>query len=148
MLAQPLWQRRAHPRLAPPAGLRGEQGELADVEGSELFVSKRNTNEMEFDPITSGSDKAMGLEISDDGKTATVTVSIAKSITSDGSKSAEGKIGVVMWAQKMTVDLTKDIPEVTNVTFSQKFSPEKIEISHDRIAENLQMESMKKTEEE
>ena len=124
-----------------------KQGELADIEGSELFVSKRYTNEMECDPITSGSDKAMGLEISDDGKTATVTVSIAKSITSDGSKSAEGKIGVVMWAQKMTVDLTKDIPEVTNVTFSQKFSAEKIEISHDQIAENLQMESMKKTEE-
>ena len=50
-----------------------------------------------------------------------------------------GKIGVALWAQKMTVDLTKDIPEVTNVTFSQQFEPGKVEISHDRINANLQM---------
>jgi len=118
--------------------LSRKQSQLSGIKGSELFVSK-DMNGGDWFAILSGSQKSMGLEISKDGKTATVTVSIAKNITCDGSMSDAGKIGVALWAQKMTVDLTKDIPEVTNVTFSQQFEPGKVEISHDRINANLQM---------
>ena len=114
-----------------------KQSDLSALKGSELFASRDMNGE--FEPILTGSQKAMGLEISKDGKTATVTVSIAKNITCDGSTADASKIGVALWTQKMTVDLTKDIPEVTNVTFSQQFEPGKVEISSERIDENLQI---------
>jgi len=67
-----------------------------------------------------------GVELSEDGKTATVTVSIDKDISTNGSKLNEYKIGTAKITQKTMIDLTKPMPEVVDVTFSQVFSPDKI----------------------
>ena len=78
-------------------------------------------------------------EISEDGTTATVTVSIGKSISSNGTTMDSHKIGTVLLSQKMTVDLMKDIPEVIDVRFSQQISTGKADLTAERIAQNLQM---------
>ena len=67
-------------------------------------------------------------------------VSIGKTITSNGSSMDTHKIGTVLLCQKMTVDLTKDIPEVTDVKFSQKISTDKTDLTAKSIAENLQID--------
>lgn len=118
--------------------LNRKQGQLAGTMGSDLFVSKSTGND-DWESIVTGSTKAMGLEISEDGSTATVTVSIGKTITSNGSSMDNHKIGTVLLCQKMTVDLTQDIPEVTDVKFSQKISTDKTDLTAQRIAENLQI---------
>ena len=69
-------------------------------------------------------DGAVVFEI--DGKTATVTVSIDKDISTNGSKFNEYKIGTAKITQKTTIDLTKPMPEVVDVTFSQTYTPDKI----------------------
>jgi hypothetical protein len=61
-----------------------------------------------------------------DGKTATVTVSIDKDISTMGTKYNEYKIGTAKFSQKTKIDLTKPMPEVVDVTFSQTYSPDKI----------------------
>ena len=61
-----------------------------------------------------------------DGKTATVTVSVNKEISTNGTKYNEFKIGTVKVAQKTKLDLTKDMPEILDITFSQTYSPDKI----------------------
>lgn len=125
--------------------LSRKQGQLAGTMGADMFVSK-TMGEDDLEAIVSGSDKAMGLEISEDGTTATVTVSIAKTITSDGSTMADGKIGTVLWSQTMTVDLTRDIPEVTDVKFTQQISAEKTDLTADRIADNLHVTQNRQAE--
>ncbi len=118
--------------------LTRKEGQLAGIAGADFFVSK-STGEDDWESIVTGSTKAMGLEISEDGSTATVTVSIGKTITSNGSTMENHKIGTVLLCQKMTVDLTKDIPEVTDVKFSQQISTDKTDLTAQRIAENLQI---------
>ena len=118
--------------------LSRKQGQLASMMGANMFVSK-TMGEDDWEQITSGSTKAWGLEISEDGKTATVTVSIGKAISSNGSTLDSHKIGTVLLSQKMTVDLTKDIPEVIDVKFSQQISTDKADLTAERIAQNLQV---------
>lgn len=120
--------------------LTRKQGQLAGTAGADFFVSKTMGDD-DWESIVTGSTKAMGLEISEDGTTATVTVSIGKTITSNGSTMDNHKIGTVLLCQKMTVDLTKDIPEVTDVKFSQKISTDKTDITARSVAENLQIVS-------
>lgn len=67
------------------------------------------------------------LEVSADGKTAVVTVSIDRNISSNAMKNNDCRIGTVKISQRSTVDLTqKPLPVVTDVTFSQTFSPDTI----------------------
>ena len=67
-----------------------------------------------------------GFEISPDGTTATVTVSIDKDISTNGSKYNEYKIGTAKITQQTKIDLTKPMPEVVDVTFSQTYVPGQI----------------------
>ena len=120
--------------------LTRKQGQLAGIPGADFFVSK-STGDDDWESIVTGSTKAWGLEISEDGTTATVTVSIGKTITSNGSSMDNHKIGTVLLCQKMTVDLTQDIPEVTDVKFSQKISTDKTDLTDRSVIENLQIAS-------
>lgn len=94
---------------------------LCDIPGADMFVSRKG----EFGILTDFK-PSYGFEISKDGKTAIVTVSIDKDLTSNGSAYNEYKIGTAKITQKTKIDLTKDMPEVVDVTFSQTFSPDKI----------------------
>ena len=69
------------------------------------------------------------MSVSDDGKTATVTVSIDKNISSNGSKYDDYKIGMATISQQTTIDLTKKMPEVVGVTFKQTFTPDEIKLT-------------------
>lgn len=90
------------------------------IPGGEMFVS------CEGQCIAADHRPSYGFEISKDGRTATVTVTIDKDITTNGSKFNEYKIGTARISQKTKIDLTKPIPEVVDVTFSQTYSPDKI----------------------
>ena len=93
---------------------------IHSIPGGELFVSR------EIQGIVADHKPSYGFEISKDGKTATVTVTIDKDISSNGSKYNEYKIGTARISQKTKIDLTKPMPEIVDVTFSQTYSPDKI----------------------
>lgn len=94
--------------------------EIHTIPGANMFVSHSGGG------ILADVMPSFGFEISKDGKTATVTVAIDKDIASSSAKYNEYKIGTVKITQKTKIDLTKDMPEVVDVTFSQTFTPDKI----------------------
>ena len=98
------------------------------TQGAELFVSRDIQRDGMGITNSKGFSLHYGLELSEDGNTATVTVAIDKDISSNGSAFNEFKIGKTTWTQKITVDLTKEIPEVTDVKIAQTIDPGKIDI--------------------
>ena len=68
------------------------------------------------------------LDISKDGKTAYLAMRVEKDLMAT-TVDVENprKIGKVSVYLMSTVDLTKEIPEVTNVTFAQRFT-EKVDL--------------------
>lgn len=95
---------------------------LFSIKGGNMFVSKRS--DIGMGGIVADYGKAFDLEISDDGKTATITYALDDHISSAGNTSKESRIGKVTVAEKITIDLNRPMPAVTNVTFSQKFTPD------------------------
>lgn len=82
---------------------------------------------MDNSSIVSEYGKSMSLEISDDGKTAIITTVLDNHISATGSGSEASRIGKVSTAQRFTIDLTgQPLPTVTNVAFSQKFTPDEV----------------------
>jgi hypothetical protein len=110
-----------------------DEEDLFRIKGGEMFVSRdaRNNNGI---GITREKDVHYSLDVSKDGKTATVTVSVDKNLNTKTSLFNEFNIGMATISQRITIDLTKEMPEVTNVTFSQAFSPEVINIDPQRWA--------------
>ena len=98
------------------------------TKGSELFVSRDVLRDGAGITNSKGFSLHYGLEMSEDGNTATVTIAIDKDISSNGSSFNEFKIGKTTLTQKIAVDLTKEIPEVTDVQFAQTIAPDKIDI--------------------
>jgi hypothetical protein len=98
------------------------------IEGGEMFVS-RDTSRDGGMGITSDIGERYQLDVSEDGKTATLTMTIDKNINIQGGKYNEYNIGKATISQRVTVDLTKPMPEVVNVTFAQTFTPDEINIS-------------------
>ena len=89
-----------------------------------MFISKRRTDDAEVvDPIVKDSGHLeYKLNISQDGKTAYLTITTGKDLIAALDDTHPRKIGTAMVSVMSTVDLTKEIPEVTNVTFAQNFS--------------------------
>lgn len=101
-------------------------GNLYEMNGGNMFVS-RDPNGDPTNCIVSQYGKSMGLEISEDGKTATITTVHDDHISTTGGSAEDARIGKVTTAQKITIDLTaKPLPTVTNVAFSQKFTPDEV----------------------
>ena len=99
---------------------------LYEMNGGDMFVS-RDPNGDATKCTVAQYGKSMGLEISEDGKTATITTIHDDHITTTGGSAEEARIGKVTTAQKITIDLTaKPLPTVTNVAFSQKFTPDEV----------------------
>ena len=105
-------------------GAEGGQELLNDIKGAEMFISKRRADDAEVvDPIVKDSGHLeYKLNISQDGKTAYLTITTGKDIIAALDDTRPRKIGTAMVSVMSTVDLTKEIPEVTNVTFAQSFS--------------------------
>lgn len=97
-----------------------QEENIQTIPGANMFVSRSGEGLLvDFNP-------SYGFEISKDGKTATVTVSIDKDISTNGSKYNEYKIGTAKITQQTKIDLTKPMPEIIDVTFSQTYVPGKI----------------------
>ena len=112
---------RKSPALVGDANSKNLKDEdIHTIPGGELFVSREGQG------ITADHRPSYGFEISKDGKTATVTVTIDKDISSNGSKYNEYKIGIAKISQRTKIDLTKPIPEIVDVTFSQTYTSDKI----------------------
>ena len=105
---------------------------LYNIKGGEMFVSRKPEDDgRKFAAdlgITSDHDVYFGLDISKDGKTAVVTVSVVKNLNSKGWKSPEHNIGMATITQRTTVDLTKEMPDVIGITFSQTFTADRINL--------------------
>jgi hypothetical protein len=101
---------------------------LNDIKGAEMFVSKKRADDAEIvDPIVKDNGHLeFKLNLSQDGKTAYLTITTGKDLVASFDDLHPRKIGTAMVSIMTTVDLTKEIPVVTNVTFAQNFS-EKID---------------------
>ena len=100
------------------------EGGLCQLPGGNLFVSRdlvKNNS-----AITTQADSMYILQVSKDGKTATMSVETALHLTLNGLPHDECKIGQAHITLQATIDLTKDMPEVTDVTFAQTFTPDEI----------------------
>ena len=73
------------------------------------------------------------MQMSKDGKTAFVTVALNRDFSCWSTKLDDSKVGTAAIAQRITLDLTqKPLPVVTDVTFSQTFSPDEIRLTSDQ----------------
>ena len=96
---------------------------LADMPNANKFVSY-DLQKLGF-LLTKTANGIYDLKISEDGKTATITVTSIDDITNNQVDN-KFRIGRANISVQSTIDLTKEIPEVTNVTFSQTFSPNEL----------------------
>lgn len=101
---------------------------LHTLSGGELFISREGGAPMLVDKMAS-----YGLEVSKDGKTATLTLSVDKNVTSTGGAYNEYNIGIATVTQKIKIDLSDDNnPKIVDVMFSQTYSPDKVWINKDQ----------------
>ena len=99
--------------------------------GGELFVS--HSPQKDGCHITVDFDVSYELQMSKDGKTAFVTVALNRDFSCWSAKDDDSKVGTATIAQRTTIDLTqKPLPVVTDVTFSQTFSPDEIRLTSDQ----------------
>jgi hypothetical protein len=127
-----------------PADPHAREEYLCRIKGGELFVSRDRMRDNEKG-IAKEQDVHYGLDISKDGKTATVTLSMDQNLNSQGTVYNEYNIGMATITQKITIDLTRDVPEVTGVTFSQVFSADVINTNPGKwweAAKNRQQEPL------
>ena len=106
-----------------------EEEHVYAIKGGDMFVSKTQAEDGEDGPIIRGETWVeYKLDVSKDGKTAYLTQIVGERPIVAHAYDIENprKIGSVTVAIMSTLDLTKDIPEVTNVTFAQSFT-EKID---------------------
>ena len=108
---------------------RDEEEAVYEIKGGDMFVSRTQVEDDEPDPIVgeNGTNIGCKLDISKDGKTAYLAMRVEKDLMAT-TVDVENprKIGKVSVFLMSTGDLTKDIPEVTTVTFAQRFT-EKID---------------------
>lgn len=97
---------------------------LCQLPNANLFVSHDFSKG--GNPITRTADGMYDLKVSDDGKTATITVTSMQDLTICNAPDDNYKIGKACITMQSTIDLTKEIPEVTNVSFAPTFSPDEI----------------------
>ena len=105
-------------------GADGRPVLLNDIKGAEMFVSKKRADDAELvDPIVKDNGYlGYKLNLSQDGKTAYLTITTGKNLIASLDDIHPRKIGTAMVSIMTTVDLNKEIPEVTNVTFAQNYS--------------------------
>ncbi len=99
---------------------------LCELPNANIFVSIDISKYGGF-PITKSAGSTFDLKISEDGKTATVTVTSILDLTISQSDD-KYRIGKASIGMQSTYDLTKEIPEITNFTFSQTFSPSEFNV--------------------
>ncbi len=108
-----------------------EDEDAPALPGGELFVS--HSPQKDGCHITVDFDVSYELQMSKDGKTAFVTVALNRDISCWSAKDDDSKVGTATIAQRTTLDLTqKPLPVVTDVTFSQTFSPDEIRLTSDQ----------------
>ena len=91
-----------------------------------MFVSRDYARDLAG--ITLAADVHYELDVSADGKTATVTVTQDMHLCTKDLRADEYRIGKASVSQKTTIDLTKEMPVVTDVTFAQTFTPDEIQL--------------------
>ena len=111
-----------------PDDVNPEGVALHEIEGATMCISRDVLSGKADAPFKSADSLRFGLNISEDGKTAYLTVSKDTemvAVISDKHKS----IGTATITQRTTLDLSKEIPEVTDVTFAQEFSADKVTLN-------------------
>lgn len=104
-----------------------EEESIHTIPGGELFVASQIPGLHADKKVT------YGLDVSKDGKTATITLSIDKHISSVGGKYNEYKVGTASFVQKIKIDISNDDdPKIVDVMFSQTYSPDSLWIDKDQ----------------
>ena len=109
---------------------KDEEEHIYAIKGGDMFVHKTQAENDVAGEIVRGDTRIeFKLDVSEDGNTAYLTMFVGERPLVASSLDADNprQIGSVSVAIMSTVDLTKDIPEVTNVTFAQHFT-EKVDL--------------------
>ncbi|MBQ6472910.1 MAG: hypothetical protein IJJ33_13080 [Victivallales bacterium] len=103
--------------------------ELHHALGTEMFATSKFDGVQRSMPLAMQKDTVWELDISPDGKTATVTLNHNCDLTTgelpDVDNHLDGIFGEVTIKQKMTIDISGDAPVLKDVSFAQKFEAPK-----------------------
>ena len=103
---------------------RDEEELVYAIKGGDMFVSKTQVGDGDFDPIIGEHGNIeYKLDVAEDGKTAYLTMLVEKNLMATSLNDRNPRnIGKISASIISTVDLTKDTPKVTDVTFAQHFT--------------------------
>ena len=98
--------------------------DTVDAEGIELIVS-RNTGNRKYKVMTHSETKPplnYGLQVSEDGRSATVTVSVTNILASGAGPNPLASYGEATYSMTLKLDLSGEKPVATDVKLAQEFS--------------------------
>ena len=98
--------------------------DTVDAEGIELIVS-RNTGNRKYKVMTHSETKPplnYGLQVSADGRSATVTVSVTNILASGAGPNPLASYGEATYSMTLKIDLSGEKPVATDVKLAQEFS--------------------------
>ena len=98
--------------------------DTVDAEGIELIVS-RNTGNRKYKVMTHSETKPplnYGLQVSEDGRSATVTVSATNILASGAGPNPLASYGEATYGMTLKIDLSGEKPVATDVKLAQEFS--------------------------
>ena len=98
--------------------------DTVDAEGIELIVS-RNTGNRKYKVMTHSETKPplnYGLQVSEDGRSATVTVSATNILASGAGPNPLASYGEATYSMTLKLDLSGEKPVATDVKLAQEFS--------------------------
>ena len=98
--------------------------DTVDAEGIELIVS-RNTGNRKYKVMTHSETKPplnYGLQVSEDGRSATVTVSVTNILASGAGPNPLASYGEATYGMTLKIDLSGEKPVATDVKLAQEFS--------------------------
>ena len=104
----------------------GDPVELFNLPGADLLFQRDMTpgNALFERPLFDGNQSPdYDLEVSPDGKTAVVTMRLESPIMMGHADNDDESFGQIRIAQKLTIDLTPEVPVVTDVKLSQSINP-------------------------
>ena len=96
----------------------GDPVELFNLPGGQMLF-QRDKSVFAKPHFNASQDLSYDLEVTPDGNTAVLTMRLESPIMMGHAANEDEGFGTIQFAQKLTIDLTPDVPVVTDVKISQ-----------------------------
>ena len=103
----------------------GDPVELFNLPGAKMLFQRDMGEDRVFERphFNASQDLSYDLEVTPDGRTAVLTMRMQSPIMMGHAANEDEGFGQMRIAQKLTIDLTPDVPVVTDVKVSQYINP-------------------------